>query len=241
MDLACGDGTYTALLAQHAPTDVEVVGLDVSRSYLKLAKETVQEAEVEQNVSLMKGDAFNLPFEDDYFDVVWCAHSMISLKPPQDVLHEMKRVTRPGGLVVVVENDELHSLILPWRAEVELVVHQALQKALSEEGRTLEERCFARSGREAMTQAGLNYLRTTIYPTRLDAPLEQVEEECLRAYLARAWDQVKPHLSETNHAEVQRFLSPAQNHEFLQSERLEATWLDFLMVAESPSSSTSRG
>jgi ubiquinone/menaquinone biosynthesis C-methylase UbiE len=74
-----------------------------------------------------------LPFPEGTFDLCWCAQSLYSLPDPVEALRHMLRVTRPGGLVAVLEADSLHHAILPWPAEVELAVRAAELRALAEE------------------------------------------------------------------------------------------------------------
>ncbi|ESS06750.1 MAG: methylase involved in ubiquinone/menaquinone biosynthesis [uncultured archaeon A07HB70] len=53
-------------------------------------------------VRFCRGDAERLPFADDAFDVVWSSGSIEYWPNPVDALEELRRVTRPGGQVLVV-------------------------------------------------------------------------------------------------------------------------------------------
>ena len=103
LDVGCGPGTITAdLAARVAPG--EVVGVDTSAKVLELARAAAAAAGV-TNVAFRTGDATSLPFEDDSFDVVHAHQVLQHLTDPVAALREMRRVTRPGGVVAVRDAD----------------------------------------------------------------------------------------------------------------------------------------
>jgi SAM-dependent methyltransferase len=77
----------------------EVMGVDLRQQYLDFAAQRAQ-AEGLGNLTFRQGDAFALPFADASFDVVWTKYLLQWLRDPGRALAEMKRVTKPGGLVV---------------------------------------------------------------------------------------------------------------------------------------------
>ena len=122
LDLPCGDGFFSACLAERVGPRGEVVAADLSPAFLRLASRICRAA---ANVRLVEANAYRLPFPDRSFDLVWCAQSLISLSAPVKVLAEMRRVTRRGGTVAVLETDELHHVLLNWPTGVELAVQRA--------------------------------------------------------------------------------------------------------------------
>lgn len=56
-----------------------------------------------------KGDAYNLPFPDDFADWTMCQTLLMHLEEPENALSEMIRITKPGGLVSCNEPDNLSS------------------------------------------------------------------------------------------------------------------------------------
>ena len=92
LDIACGQGR----LILYGPfPGVDLCGIDVSRSSLRTALERGYGKVVEGNV------AQGLPFPDESFDTIVCSHILEHLSQPQDLVSEMYRVLRPGGLLVV--------------------------------------------------------------------------------------------------------------------------------------------
>ena len=130
LDLACGDGTFSGWLAERVSEPGIVVGLDVSVPWLDQATSRLAAAG-EHGIAptvFAQGDASAIPFAEESFDFVFCAHSLQTLPDARAAIKEMARVTRRGGHVAVIENDELTHALLPWPAEVELAVQRALAR-----------------------------------------------------------------------------------------------------------------
>ncbi len=103
LDVGCGPGSITVdLAARIAPG--EVVGVDTSAAVLHVARQAAQDAGL-ANVRLQVADAAALPFEDSSFDVVHAHQVLQHLTDPVAALREMRRVTRPGGVVAVRDAD----------------------------------------------------------------------------------------------------------------------------------------
>jgi ubiquinone/menaquinone biosynthesis C-methylase UbiE len=98
LDACCGSGSMSRLLARSFPR-AEVVGVDLREQYLDFAR-SLANAENIQNLIFRSADVFALPFPDESFDVVWTKYLLQWLKEPKRALKELKRVTRPGGVVV---------------------------------------------------------------------------------------------------------------------------------------------
>lgn len=95
LDLAAGTATSSAALAT---SGAYVVGCDFSLGMLRVGKRAGH-----PGVGLVAGDALNLPFADASFDAVTISFGLRNTADPVQALREMRRVTRPGGRVVVCE------------------------------------------------------------------------------------------------------------------------------------------
>lgn len=113
LDCGCGPGSVTVGLAQWAP-DGETVGIDLGAEQLEGARALASNLGVE-NVSFRQGDIFDLPFEDNSFDVVFSHAVLLHLADPERALVEIRRVLRPGGLVAV--RDIVNASIIVWPDE----------------------------------------------------------------------------------------------------------------------------
>ncbi|OGO20494.1 MAG: hypothetical protein A2144_03145 [Chloroflexi bacterium RBG_16_50_9] len=103
LDIGCGDGRLTWYLAQE--TGREVVGVDLSRSGFRKAERVAHQAGVGHLVRCMKGDARHLNFPDGQFDVVILSYSLHHIEDSPAALREIHRVLKPGGTVIISENE----------------------------------------------------------------------------------------------------------------------------------------
>jgi ubiquinone/menaquinone biosynthesis C-methylase UbiE len=86
------------LIARSFP-EAEVTGVDLREPYLKFARRRARSEQL-QNIKFQLADVFALPFPDNSFDVVWTKYLLQWVKEPKRALNELKRVTRPGGVVI---------------------------------------------------------------------------------------------------------------------------------------------
>lgn len=103
LDAGCGSGSMARLLAEQA-RDGKVVGLDANGDYLDYARARAADEGL-TNLEFREGDIFALPFDDDTFDLVWCKYVLQWVNDPIHAVREFRRVTRPGGTVVLCHFD----------------------------------------------------------------------------------------------------------------------------------------
>ena len=106
LDLGIGPGISGIGILDRRP-EVTVIGLDFSRTMLRLARGYLRRAQLD--FPLVRADVTHLPFADASFDVL-THHSFLYLLTEQSVaLDQMFRVLRPGGRYVMLEpNREGH-------------------------------------------------------------------------------------------------------------------------------------
>jgi SAM-dependent methyltransferase len=112
LDVGCGVGHWSMLLASVMPGDVRVTGVDRERSWIEQARARAAARGVDARFSYRQGEAERLPFPDDSFDLTTCQTVLIHLPDPAAAIAEMRRVTRPGGLVAVAEPNNLAEALL---------------------------------------------------------------------------------------------------------------------------------
>jgi len=103
LDVGCGPGTITVDLAALLEPG-EVIGVDNVAGVLDGARELARRRG-QVNVTFEQADAYALPYDEGSFDVVYAHQVLQHVGRPLDVLREMFRVLRPGGLVAVRDAD----------------------------------------------------------------------------------------------------------------------------------------
>jgi tRNA (uracil-5-)-methyltransferase TRM9 len=95
LDLGCGNGRWYKVFKEKK---VDYFGVDNSEKLIEIAKENFPDAK------FFVGDALNLPFSDNFFDKIYSI-ALLHHIPSEDfrikVLKEVKRVLRPGGILIL--------------------------------------------------------------------------------------------------------------------------------------------
>jgi ubiquinone/menaquinone biosynthesis C-methylase UbiE len=98
-DVGCGTGSLTFELARFAH---KVIGIDLSKEMLRRAREVVKEKAI-RNVEFRHADALKLPLGSRSVDALFCVMVLHFLPDPERAIAEFRRVTRPGGSVILVD------------------------------------------------------------------------------------------------------------------------------------------
>ena len=164
LDMACGDGVYSPWLAERVGPAGRVVAVDMRSKYLVLAREDAANSPLCGIIDYGAASIDALPFDDHSFDVCWVRREFVQLARSGARAKALRRVTKPGGSVAVLEGDTLHRVILPWPPELEVSVHAAELEAL----------------RRTSNKPGKYYVGRQLRRVFREAGLEQVEARNLR-------------------------------------------------------------
>lgn len=94
LDVGCGQGHLTRLIYDNYP-GMEVSGIDYSLSAINFAAEKCNA------IDYAVADAYHLPYIRGYFDIVICNNIWEHVADPLKLLSGVKRVTRPGGWLII--------------------------------------------------------------------------------------------------------------------------------------------
>jgi ubiquinone/menaquinone biosynthesis C-methylase UbiE len=145
LDVGCGGGNTACFIAGQYGSDVR--GIDLSGVMIAKAKERARRQGLEDVVEFRVADAFDLPFEEDSFDVV-IVESVLTTLPgdKRKALGEMVRVVRPGGWIGANETTVDASAPEEWLALLDehpaihgYLTPQTLRSLFDESGLHVEE------------------------------------------------------------------------------------------------------
>lgn len=105
LDVGCGAGHWGRTMLELLPATATMVGVDREPEFFSLAETGAKSRGLSERMSFVEGRVEALPFDDGRFDLVTCQLVLIHVADVALALREMIRVTRPGGLVVIVEPD----------------------------------------------------------------------------------------------------------------------------------------
>ncbi len=103
LDVCCGTADWTIALAQAVGPNGKVVGIDFSENMLKVGEDKVRHF---KQIELVHGNAMDLPFPNDTFDYVTIGFGLRNVPDIDQVLRELHRVVKPGGMVVCLETSQ---------------------------------------------------------------------------------------------------------------------------------------
>jgi len=109
-DIGCGLCHWSRLLYPYLRAPARLVGVDHEKRWVADGTRNLRRAfpEVAPDlITVVQGDATEIPLPDDSFDVVTCQTVLMHLAQPVNALREMLRILRPGGLLVCVEPNNL--------------------------------------------------------------------------------------------------------------------------------------
>jgi ubiquinone/menaquinone biosynthesis C-methylase UbiE len=206
LDVGCGAGLQCVWLAEEIGADGHVTGLDVSTEFLEYGGKFANDAGLAERISFKEGSAEAIPFEDDSFDWVWSV-DCVGYGPwePMPLLKELKRVTKPGGTLV----------ILAWSSERLLPGYPLLEAKLSATTPGLAP--FSKDMDPArhlprtlglLRKLGLEAPRAKVFSGSAHAPLSDELYAALGELIEMRWPGAAEELSEDDRAEFKRLCEP---------------------------------
>lgn len=100
LDIACGEGYGSFLLSEMSAT---VTGIDINSKTIENAKLKYRK----NNLTYLVGNAENIPAQHAEFDVVVSFETLEHIYKHDKMLSELKRVLKPGGLLIISTPDKL--------------------------------------------------------------------------------------------------------------------------------------
>lgn len=95
LDVACGTGVVAREAAGRVAAPSQVTGVDINEGMLAVAQR------IQPEIDWRQGDATELPFDDENYDVVMCQFSLMYFSDRIAALKEMVRVLKPGGRLAI--------------------------------------------------------------------------------------------------------------------------------------------
>ncbi|MBI1280317.1 MAG: methyltransferase domain-containing protein [Anaerolineaceae bacterium] len=124
LDVATGTGRMPLALARHENFKGHTIGVDLSRKMLAQAAKNIYPYE---SATFMWCPAETLPFADNTFDVVTCLEALEFMTNPAEVVKEMVRVLRPGGLLLT--SQRINTKLMPGKTWTSGQLQEVLKEA----------------------------------------------------------------------------------------------------------------
>lgn len=112
LDVATGTGDLAITVEKG--TNAEVIGLDLSQQMLNVGIEKIKKLNLSEKISMIKGDAEKLDFEDNKFDAVCVAFGVRNFENLNKGLEELKRVVKENKSVYILEFSKVEGFLGPF-------------------------------------------------------------------------------------------------------------------------------
>lgn len=112
LDVATGTGDLA--IAIEKGTGANVVGLDLSQQMLNVGVIKIKKLNLDRKISMQKGDAENLPFDDNRFDAVSVAFGVRNFENLTKGLAELRRVVKENKSVYILEFSKVEGFLGPF-------------------------------------------------------------------------------------------------------------------------------
>lgn len=234
LDVACGDGYYTELLAERLSEAGTIIGVDTDAEMIAKANDRLRCSQLECGFEFVQGKLDQLARASDRFDLVFCAQSLYSLPEPVTVLRQIRDLLRPGGIAVVFENDSLHQLQLPWPPALEIALRATEFVALCDASQTPSKFYVGRRLPAVMSAAGLEPLGFRTQAIDRQAPLDPALEAFLQAHLERLRDRVASRLDPALLNELTSLIEPTSRNYLPRQPHFTLTWINVLAWGKKP-------
>ena len=103
LDICCGSGDLTMMLAKQVGIEGKVIGLDFAPEQLAIAHQKQIKQCPHLSINWVEGDALNLPFDDDYFNCATMGYGLRNVTNISLALQELHRVLKPQAKAAILD------------------------------------------------------------------------------------------------------------------------------------------
>ncbi|RIV45371.1 class I SAM-dependent methyltransferase [Flagellimonas pelagia] len=168
LDIGCGlGGPCRMLVEEHG---CRTSGIDLSHEYIRTAKKLSELVNLDQGTSFVQGNATQLPFQDNSFDIVWTQHVQMNIPDKKKFYSEINRVLKNGGRFIFYDilqkGDGQINYPMPWASNA----HLSFLFKTKEMDDLLKEFGFIEEQSVDQTQAGIDFFESLLARLKESGP-----------------------------------------------------------------------
>jgi len=212
LDVGCGIGQPTLLLAESVGPTGHVTGLDILLEFIEHAKGLAKDAGLAERVTFQQGDFNKLPFDDNTFDWVWSKDCVgYHVSESLHALKELIRVIKPNGTVAIILWSS--QMLLPGYPILEAHLNTT-SSGIAPFARGMEPKSHFLYMLGQFRELGLKELSVKTFVGDVHAPFSNSIRDGLIEFFPMRWQDVKSELSKDDWAEYQR-LCDSKSSDFI--------------------------
>jgi ubiquinone/menaquinone biosynthesis C-methylase UbiE len=100
LDAGTGTARIPIIIAQRKP-NWQIIGIDLAESMLTIGKENIERANLDRQINLALIDSKQMPYADNYFDLIISNSLVHHLPDPKPFFQEARRVLKPEGAILI--------------------------------------------------------------------------------------------------------------------------------------------
>lgn len=170
LDVGCGQCHWTKLIANFLNPNTQIMAVDYDEKWVSSSNELVDYFKAQKmDFNISKAKVEELPFDDNTFDAVTCQTVLIHISDPKLALKEMKRVLKPGGVMILAEPNNMVQAILQNSGTKDLTIEErvenykfALIKEAGKINRGLGDSSFGDLLPQTLNKVGLKDIKSFI-------------------------------------------------------------------------------
>jgi ubiquinone/menaquinone biosynthesis C-methylase UbiE len=171
LDVGCGTGLATAVLAQNVSDDVTVVGLDLSFPHLRSAR-------LVHDLPLIQADMERSCIKDRSVDLIWCCNAINHTADAEIVLRSLQRCLKHDGRIAMAQSGLLAEMFFAWDAHLDDALRSACHEYYRERyGLSCHATADVRGLIGVLHRAGFDEVESKTYIIERTQPLGSIDRE----------------------------------------------------------------
>lgn len=229
LDLGCGPGLWTRLLADKVKPNGRVVGIDFSTDLINYAVRSMENDPLDKIIEFRNADFYDIPFSENTFDFVFFGNCLAYVTDYFKVLEEVKRVTKNGGRIAVKDFDGGLFIVYPMDPELSLKVLAAAAKSLKENPpEPLFDNFMGRKIHGILMEAGFKDVDTKSYAIQKLFPLIPEAKRYISGNAEWHAKIGSPYLSEEDLISWRKYFDPESDSYILDNEEFYFCMLEIM-------------
>ncbi len=185
LDIGCGLGSHTILLAKEVAPNGSVIGIDTNSEFIKYAIDQLQDTDLIGNVKYQTADADNLPFKENSRDWIWSVDTLWPDNNFEKRISEILRVLKPGGKIALALWSS--QLLLPGYPNIEAALNISSAGLAPFKKDSSPEQHFLLTGKQ-LQLAGFKNIIVRSFIGEIQTPLDMKMKEAALSLILMRWE-----------------------------------------------------